>query len=166
MARRLITVLTLAAIGVTACAEPGPPTLADGSLESALPESIWPDDPSLVSGVDCADLDTEVIAQSTMCTATLDSEAVTVDVEIDETGAAVATVNEPLFVVADAADELASRLREDLSIDEIDVKCDQAVVLAATGRTLACEATNDGRPIGFELVLTGEADEWTIRLAD
>lgn len=129
MARRLIVLLLL----VTACAEAAPPTLASSSVEAALPASIWPDEPSLVSVVACPRLDTEIIAQATTCTATLDTNRVTVDVEVDDAGAASATVREPLFVVSEASEQLARRLADDLDIEQPTVACRQQVVVAAAG---------------------------------
>ncbi len=167
MARRLIAVVAVA-LTVGACAEPAPPTLATGSLEGALPASIWADDPSLVTDVECPDVDPVLIAQSTTCTATLDQAAVTVDVIIDELGAATATIREPLFVVADAADALVERLRSDLGIDAIQAGCVEVVVIAAVDRVLDCEATDGDRAIEFELVLgvSSGSGYWTLRVVD
>lgn len=168
MARRLIALLAAVALGVTACAEPAPPTLEAGSLEAALPASIWPEDPSLVTGVSCPDLDPALIAQSTTCTATLDRDEVTVEVEIDELGGATAAVREPLFVVADAADALVGRLRSDLGIQAIDASCVGVVVVAAADRVLECEATDGSRVIEFELVtgVSGGSGLWTLRVVN
>jgi hypothetical protein len=167
VARRLIAVVAVA-LTVGSCAEPAPPTLAAGSLEAALPESIWADAPSLVTDVACPDLDPALIAQPTTCTATLDQEAVTVDVVIDELGAATATIREPLFVVADAADALVERLRADLGIDAIEAGCADTVVIAAADRVLACEASDGNRSIEFELVLgvSSGSGSWTLRVVD
>lgn len=158
MARCLIAL----ALVVAACAEPAPPTLADGSVEAALPASIWPDDPALVGEVECPAVDVEVIAQTTVCTAMLDTDPVTVDVVIDETGAATANVREPLFVVAEARDALRDRLRRDLGIDAIAVACERSVVVASDGREIRCDATSGGRMISFDLTLGGAEGEWTL----
>jgi hypothetical protein len=145
---RSLTALALAFVLLAgACAEPGPPTLATGSLEGSLSASIWPDDPGLVSDVDCPALDVELIAQTTTCTALLDADPVTVDVQIDELGAATATVREPLFRLADAETELATRLRDDLSLEAIEATCEGTVLVAEPGRAISCEATDGGRPI-------------------
>ena len=165
MARDLIT-LGLGLVALAGCAEAAPPTLADGSLEAALPAAIWPVDPGVVTAVACPDLDADLIVQTTICTAVLDRDEVTVDVAIDELGAATASIREPLFVLADAADVLVGQLRADLSIQEIEATCDGAVIVAEPGRTLDCEATHDDRVIPFALVLGDENGDWTLRLAD
>lgn len=165
MARRLIALTGVVGLVVAGCAEPAPPTLADGSVAAALPGSLWPDDPSIVTGVACPDLDPELIAQTTTCTAVLDADAVTVDVVIDEAGEATANVREPLFVVGDAADQLTTRLEADLSIDAIDAACHAVVIVAEPGRSVVCDATHDGRPIEFEIVLDRAGDGWTLRVA-
>lgn len=162
MARCLIAVLLLA----TACAEAGPPTLEAGILEASLPASIWPDDPDLVTELLCPDIDVDLIAQSITCTATLDVDAVTVAVEIDEEGAATAAIEEPLFVVASAADALVSRLREDLSVNAIEASCEGTVIVAEAGRSLGCIAISGGRSIAFDLVLDGEEGVWTLKLGE
>jgi hypothetical protein len=160
VARRLIFLALL----VGACAEPAPPTLAVGSVEAALPGSIWPDDPSLVTDLDCPGLATEVIAQTILCTATLDSDPVTVDVGIDELGAATAQVREPLFVVADAVEELVDRLRNDVSIEALEAFCARTVVIPKEGRVLDCEATDGVRVIAFRLMFGVRADDLTLEL--
>lgn len=162
MARGLIALVAL--VLVAGCAEPAPPTLAGGSIEAALPASIWPADPSIVAAVACPDLDTELIAQSTTCTAVLDAEEITVDVVVDDLGAATATVRETLFVVAEAADQLAARLRDDLSIEAIQAECTVVVVIVEPGRSFDCAATSGDRAIDFTVVLGREVDEWTLRL--
>ena len=166
MARCLIALAGVAALVGAGCAEPGPPTLADGSVVAALPAALWPDDPSIVTDVACPDLEPEPIAQTTTCTAVLDADGVTIDVVIDEVGAATASVREPLFVVRDVADQLTARLQADLSIDAIDTECRSVVIVAAPGRSVVCAATHDGRPIEFEILLDDGGDEWTLRLAD
>ena len=165
MARRLIALAGVAGLLGVGCAEPAPPTLADGSVVAALPAALWPDDPSIVADVACPDLDPELIAQSTTCTAVLDADAVTVDVVIDEAGAATASVREPLFVPADAAEQLTTRLETDLSIDAVDTVCRAVVIVAEPGRSVVCDATHDGRPIEFEIVLDRAGDGWTLRVA-
>jgi hypothetical protein len=168
VARRLIAVLAGSMLAASACAEPAPPTLATGSLEAALPASVWPDDPSVVTDIDCPDVDPALIAQSTTCTASLDGEAITVDVSIDELGSASAVVREPLFVVAEAADALVGRLRADLGIEAIDAACAGVVVIAAVDRAIACEASDGSRVIEFELVLgvSNGSGSWTLRVVN
>ncbi|MEZ5245126.1 MAG: hypothetical protein R2707_08530 [Acidimicrobiales bacterium] len=165
MAGRLIAVLAASLLVASACAEPAPPTLEVGSLEAALPASAWPDDPSIVTDVACPELDTSLIAQTTVCTAVLDADTVTVDVVIDEFGAATAGVREPLFVVAEAADRLVERLRDDLSIEAISAQCAAVVIIAEPGRSFACAATSGDRTIDFDVVLGREAGAWELRLA-
>lgn len=162
MARCLIAVLLFAA----ACAEAAPPTLETGSLESSLPGAIWPDDPALVTEVDCPDLDVALIAQSTVCTGVLDTEVVTVDVAIDEFGAATAQIREPLFVVVEAADALVAQLKNDLSIDAVRATCEGTVILAEPGRSLDCQAISSARSIAFRLTLTDDTGTWTLALTD
>lgn len=161
MARRLTVGLVLwsGTVLLAACAEPAPPTLADGSLEAAVPGAVWPDDPSLVSGVDCPALDPALVAQSTTCTAMVGAAGVTLDVVIDDLGAAVIEVRESLYAADDAADGLAERLRTDLGISAVQASCRPAVVLAEPGTTLDCTATHDGRPI--EVVLELDAADPT-----
>jgi len=161
-----LTLLLATALLAAACAEAAPPTLGAGTLEASLPAAVWPADPALVSEVDCPDLDLEVIAQSTLCTAVLDTDAVTIDVAVDELGRATAEVREPLFVVASAADALVSRLERDLSIDAIDADCEGTVIVAEPARVLSCQATSSGRTISFELVLGGEDGTWMLTLGE
>jgi hypothetical protein len=164
VARGLISLVAFFVVVLAGCAEPAPPTLAEGSIEAALPASIWPADPSIVTDVACPDADTELIAQSTTCSAVLDAEEITVDVVIDELGAAIAAVREPLFVVAEAADQLVARLRDDLSIEAIQAECAVIVVVAEPERSFDCAATSGDRTIDFEVVLGRFVDEWTLRL--
>lgn len=156
----------IVALLAAACAEPAPPSLAAGSLESALPAAIWPADPSVVSAVACPGLDTDLVAQTTVCTAVLGADSITVDVDVDELGAADAVIREELFVVADAADGLAARLRADLGVDPLEVSCADAVVLAEPGRSLSCEASSGERSISFTLVLGHRAGDWTLEPVD
>lgn len=160
MARCLIAL----ALVVAACAEPAPPTLADGSVEAALPASIWPDDPALVGEVECPAVDVEVIAQTTVCTAMLDTDPVTVDVDIDVEGAASASVRETLFVVSDAADQLADRLAADLGIEPPTVDCGRQVVVPSTGLELSCGASRGADTIDFTLRLVDAEGGWEIVL--
>lgn len=169
MARRLTRALPAVVVValLVACAEPAPPTLAVGSLEAAVPGAVWPDDPSLVVDVDCPGLDPDLIAQTTTCTATIGAAEVTLDVVLDDDGAAAVEVRETLFVAAQAADELAERLRSDLGIAAVEASCRPVVVLAEPGTTLDCTATQDGRPIDFVLELDTAAatdpSAWVLR---
>ncbi|MEQ8840408.1 MAG: hypothetical protein RIB98_05475 [Acidimicrobiales bacterium] len=165
MARRLIAVV-FAVVTFASCAEPAPPTLEAGSLEASLPAAVWPDDPALVTDVDCPGLDVEVVAQAVACTAMLDGASVTVDVAVDEAiegqAATTATVRETLFVVAEAADQLAARLATDLGIEPPTVACDRAVVIAEAGTELACVARRDADPIDFVVRLLDDTGGWTL----
>jgi hypothetical protein len=160
VARCLIALLLV----VSACAEEAPPTLEAGSLVSALPDSIWPENATLVTEVACPDLDIELIAQAATCTAALDGDVITVDVRIDDVGAAETAVREDVFVVADAGAELGRRLAEDLDIAPPDVTCDRTVLVVRPDAEVSCEATHDGRPIAFTLRLLDGAGSFSLEL--
>ena len=164
MARRLIVPLLLfAALIGAACAEPAPPTLAAGSLEAALPAAIWSDDPALVSAVECPELAAELIAQSTVCTAVLDSDEITVDVAIDIVGEATAVVREPLYEISAAVDQLRTRLELDLGFPPDSVECDRDVVVVDAGIEVECEASRENDVIEFTLVLLDREGTWEPR---
>ena len=96
--------------------------------------------------------------------ATRDGDAITVDVEIDAEGVASASVREPLFVVSDAAGELADRLVADLGIEPPTVECGRQVVVPTAGLEFTCTATRDADPIEFTLRLVDGEGGWEIVL--
>jgi hypothetical protein len=161
VARRIAVALLVL---VSACAEAAPPTLSAGSVESALPVAVWPEAPDLVAAVTCPDLDIAVIAQTTNCTATLDGEAVTLEVAVDNEGAATAAVAEPLFVVSSAAEEISGRLVADLALDAAPVvECDRTVVVARPGASFGCEASRDAdETFEFSIQLIDASGSWTL----
>lgn len=166
MARRLIPLfLLMVAPMVAACAEPDPPRLAEGSVEAALPELVWPERPGLVTAVTCPELDAEAIAQSTVCRATLDGASVTVAVEIDEVGVVSAEVAEPLFDFGAVEEQLAARLAADLGIDAPVVSCDRAVAISRAGTETTCVADRDGDTITFLVRLVGADGAFTVEIA-
>lgn len=164
MARRLSLTLLLAVMAAACAADPDP-TLDTASVVEALPAVVWPDDPSLVTEVSCRDLDPEVIAQSVRCTAQLDAEPITVDVDVTEDGGVDGRVVEPLFAVADAADQLAARLADDLGIEPPEIACGRDVVIARAGTEFGCTATRAGDPIDFVLRLLDSEGGWTVEIA-
>jgi hypothetical protein len=167
VAGRLIVVLALALVAA-GCAEPAPPTLATGTVAEALPLAVWPTDPSLVTDVECPDLDPTLIAQSGVCGARIAGDPVTIEVVIDDEAGTTATVREPLFDVAAAGVQLAARIRSDLSLDadvSLSVQCAPGVVVARAGAVVSCIAERSGDPIGFELDLLDETGAWSLRYA-
>jgi hypothetical protein len=161
VARGLIVALVVL---VSACAEAGPPTLSAGSLESAIPVAVWPEDPDLVAAVTCPDLDLALIAQTTNCTATLDGDAVILEVAVDAEGAATASVAEALFVVSAVVEEISGRLVVDLALDTAPVvQCDRSVVVARPGVSLGCEASRAADDtFEFAIQLIDARGAWTL----
>ncbi|MEM7140102.1 MAG: DUF4333 domain-containing protein [Actinomycetota bacterium] len=163
MARRLIVAALV--LVVAGCAESAPEVLEVGSVEDALPAVVWPDDPSLVSQVRCPAPAASGVAQDLRCTAVLGADPISVDAVVDEDGRVEAVVAEPLFVVADAAAQLAVRLAADLGVEVPSVDCDRAVVVARAGTEIACVATRGDDPIGFTVRLLDADGAWTVEIA-
>lgn len=162
MARRLTATTLAVAVALGACAEADPPFLETSSVLDALPASVWPADPSLVDDVACPDLVAEPIAQASSCTATLDDDPITVAIVIDDDGVVGASVDDPLFDVAAAAQEMGDRLATDLGIarSDVDVACDRAVRVAVPGAATDCVADRSGDPLEFRMVLLDDAGAW------
>jgi hypothetical protein len=161
VARRIAVALLVL---LSACAEPAPPTLSTGSVERAIPVAVWPEDPDLVEAVTCPDLDIALIAQTTSCTATLDGEAVTLEVAVDNEGAAAAAVAEPLFLVSSAAEEISGRLVADLALDAAPVvECARTVVVARPGASFGCRASRAADDtLEFAIQLIYATGGWTL----
>ncbi len=166
MAGRLIPLLTAMALVAVGCAEPAPPTLATETVAAALPSAVWPADPSLVTEVECPDLDPVRIAQTGRCRARIAGDRVTIDVVIDDQARTTATVREPLFDAGAAGTQLAERLRSDLSIDAgvpLTVRCEPAVVVARPGALVTCVGDRSGDLIDFEIEVLDDTGAWSLR---
>jgi len=160
VARRVAAVVVVAALAAAGCAEPGPPTLSSESVVAGIPESVWPDAPGLITDVKCPNIDDSVVSQSTVCTARLNGEALTIDVVIAEDGAAATTVRETLFELTKAEAEAADRLSEDLGVP-VEVSCSSGVVVAEVGVVVDCVASHDHGSIGFVLEIIDRDGTWS-----
>ncbi|MDG2027279.1 MAG: hypothetical protein P8J50_09225 [Acidimicrobiales bacterium] len=162
MARRLILVVLLLA---AACAEDVPPSMSQETVEAVLPGLIWPADSGLVLLPTCPAVPDSPVAREMVCTANLDGDHVSVEIEVDDTGAVTGQVVEPLFDLSVAAGQLSDRLAVDLGIEAPLVSCDRAVVVARAGREVACIATREESPILFTFRLLDAEGGWTVEIA-
>jgi hypothetical protein len=164
VARRVAAILVVGSLAAAACAQPNPPTLAGESLVAGIPESVWPEDPGLITEVDCPAVDEGTVAQSTVCTARLHGESLTIDVTVAEDGVTSATVRETLFDVAAAEAEAARRLSADLG-GPTEVMCEVGVIVAEVGSGVDCRAGHDHATIDFVLELVDTDGTWTFVIA-
>jgi hypothetical protein len=164
VARRVGAILVVGALAAAACAQPNPPTLSSESLVAGIPESVWPADPGLITEVECPAVDEGTVAQSTICTARLHGESLTIDVTVAEDGATTATVRETLFDVAAAEAEAARRLSADLG-GSAEVTCAVGVIVADVGGGVDCRASHDHATIDFTLEILDTDGSWTLVIA-
>ncbi|MEZ5165121.1 MAG: hypothetical protein R2695_01035 [Acidimicrobiales bacterium] len=153
----------VALAGLVSCAHPADPTLDGASVTAGLPAAIWPADPGAVTGVECPDLDPEVVAQTTTCHVRIGADRVAVDVAVDTTGSVTVDVGVALFDVAAAGRAVATRWRDDAGVDDMpSVDCERAVVVARAGVSVPCRATRDGLAVDFAVRLVDGRGGWEL----
>lgn len=161
MARCLTIGALAAALALMAgCAEAAPPSLSDGSVAAALADVLAEVDATIDIDATCPDLDGDLVAQTTVCSLAADGLTLTADVTIDEAGVVATDVREPLFRVADAADQLAEQFAADLGIAPPTVVCDTRILVVEVDATTTCTATHDGEPLAVELRILDENGAW------
>ena len=162
MARRLIAAIALFSLGASACADD--PSLELASLVDGLPVALLAAEPTAIADVECTEPVAEIIAQELSCTALLHEQPITIDVVVDETGAATSTIRETLFDLAPVEIDLAARLVDDLGI-HVAVECPGTVIVLFVGEQFVCTAMHDDRPLVFTVEIVDGDGNWTVDLS-
>lgn len=164
MARGLICAAT-AAISVALVGACGrSPVLDSERLETAVAESLVPEAPETVTGVNCPDLIVEGPIE-VGCTALIGDVPVDVAVSISAEDTAVISTEATVVAVADMEAEAAERLSRDLGV-ETSVSCpDPRVIVSLPGTTLECDAIDpSGTVYDVTFTIRSERGDWELTL--
>ena len=153
----MIAAAVAAVLLAAACADEI--TFDTASLEAGLPAAILPEQLDAITEVACPEPEFDGVARSITCAAVLNSDPITIVVEVDDEGLVDATVSETLLDLTAVEAELAGRIETDLlasgaSDVEVDVECPGTAVVIAVGRAVECSGGPIGaaRPLGVTIV--------------
>lgn len=140
---RVVFAGMVAGLLLASCAD-DPPTLDLDALVASLPETVVPENPDVVTDVDCRPPVVGVIAQAIECTAAVSGEAIIIDLAVDESGEADVSVREKLVGLEVVAAAASDRLTSDLGTT-VEVVCPGTVVVARAGVTTTCTGSSGDR---------------------
>ena len=164
MARgRLIATILAVVLLAAACGRPDS-GFDIHSLESAIPASLVPDDPSVVTDVSCPAPATSE-ATTVACGASVAGVPIEVSAAISADGTVEIATDATLIDLDGVAAAAAQRLNNDLGTDT-KVACDGSVVVSIADTTFGCTAT-DGFGVERQLVVTilDDTGSWSVDLA-
>lgn len=165
MARCLI-LLVAVVVAVGACADD--PSLDHESLLEGLPSAVLPDAPEVVADVSCPEPVTPTVARSSVCTASVHGESITIDVEIDEDGIVTAAVRESFLDLAAVESALVERLEVDLAVGgtpRVRVDCPGTVVVDRRGVQFDCTGESGGVVRPLVVTIVDDDGGWTVAFA-
>jgi hypothetical protein len=162
---RGLTVAAKGAIGVSllaACG--GSPVLDSEKLEAAVAESLVPEAPETVTGVDCPDLILEGPID-VGCTALIGDVPIEVAVAISADDTAAISTEATIVAVAEMEADAAERLSRDLG-SETSVSCPAPrVIVSLPGTILECDAIDpSGGAHEVTLTIRSEQGDWELTL--
>ena len=164
---RLLIVVAAAMLLAAACADD--PSLDEQSLLDGLPAAVLPDAPEVVADVACPEPTEATVARSSVCTASVHGEPITIDVEVDEDGVVAATVRESFLDLAMVEAALVERLEVDLAVggdrDPPGVVCPGTVVVDRRGLQFDCTGESGGAVRALVVTIVDDDGGWTVAFA-
>jgi len=161
---KAITLTLALTLVVAACGRPDSGFDIE-SLRSAIPASLVPDDPGVVTDISCPEPATSE-ATMVVCHASIGGDPIQVTAAIAADGTAEIATDATLIDLAGVAATAELRLNNDLGVETV-VECQGSVVVSVPDNTFRCTAT-DGFGVERNLVITilDAAGAWEIALAD
>lgn len=162
LTRTTAVVVALSTI-LVAC---GADQLDDELLLAAIPESVLPDNPTLLKDLACPSPIEIGVGVTARCTARIDGVPVSIEVEqTDDEGGVTATLAETLFDVVETSEKLADRLEAELGVPT-SVDCGEPPLrVLEVEMTLTCIAADADRSREVVLTVTDEQGNYTLEIS-